>query len=284
MNLFDNLINQVLTSIPDYTSLRPVVEKELLQHNILQIMSEEGFLKKLVFIGGTCLRSCYGSQRLSEDLDFTGGLDFNKKDLSDLGKALVEGIKNKYGFKVEVSEPFKEEGNVDTWKLKIITRPESPHLPMQRINIDICALSSFDPKPATLLNHYGVDLGSSGLFLMAESREEIFADKIIALALRPNRIKNRDLWDILYLHRGRIKLNQNFIHEKLKERKVEKEDFKKLLHSRVNFLQANSAESYKNYSFEMARFLPKTELSTLSNNPMHWQYILQILNDHVVFS
>ena len=68
------------------------------------------------------------------------------------------------------------------------------------------------------------------------------------------------------------------------ELKLKKEDFKKLLQSRVNFLQANSAESYKNYSFEMARFLPKTELDTLSNNPMHWQYILQILTDHIVFS
>ena len=31
------------------------------------------------------------------------------------------------------------------------------------------------------------------------SREEILADKFLALAFRPNRIKNRDLWDIVWL-------------------------------------------------------------------------------------
>ena len=50
-----------------------------------------------------------------------------------------------------------------------------------------------------LRNHYGVEMGTSGLILQAQSREEILADKIVALALRPNRIKNRDLWDIVWL-------------------------------------------------------------------------------------
>ena len=38
-----------------------------------------------------------------------------------------------------------------------------------------------------------------GLILQAESREEILADKIVALALRPNKLKNRELWDIGWL-------------------------------------------------------------------------------------
>jgi predicted nucleotidyltransferase component of viral defense system len=50
------------------------VEKELLHHDILREMSMAGLLKNLTFIGGTCLRACYGSSRLSEDLDFTGGM------------------------------------------------------------------------------------------------------------------------------------------------------------------------------------------------------------------
>ena len=175
MSLFDTLVSGVLDASPEYDSLRPVVEKELLHHDILRMMSVNGFLQNLVFIGGTCLRNCYGSHRLSEDLDCTGGLDFNRADLTQLGKTLVGGIKEKYGLNVEVSEPVREEGDVDTWKIKIVTRPDSPHLPLQRINIDICSLSSFDAQPAMLINHYGVDLGSTGLLLMAESREEILA-------------------------------------------------------------------------------------------------------------
>jgi hypothetical protein len=44
-----------------------------------------------------------------------------------------------------------------------------------------------------LRNHYGIDMGTSGLIIQAESRAEIFANKLVALALRPNRLKNRDL-------------------------------------------------------------------------------------------
>jgi putative effector of murein hydrolase len=51
-----------------------------------------------------------------------------------------------------------------------------------------------------LLNPYGVDMSTSGLIVQAQSREEIFADKLVAFALRPNRIRNSDLWDIAWLH------------------------------------------------------------------------------------
>ncbi len=67
-----------------------VVEKELLHHDILRVLSGSGLLAKLTFIGGTCLRACYGSHRLSEDLDFTGGADFSRDSLVRDG-AGVEG-------------------------------------------------------------------------------------------------------------------------------------------------------------------------------------------------
>jgi putative effector of murein hydrolase len=51
-----------------------------------------------------------------------------------------------------------------------------------------------------LLNLYGVDMSTSGLIVQAQSREKIFADKLVAFALRPNRIRNSNLWDIAWLH------------------------------------------------------------------------------------
>ena len=76
---------------------------------------------------------------------------------------------------------------MDTWKFSLVTRPDGRRLPAQRIHVDVCALPSFDRRPMMLRNLQGVDLGTSGLILRAESREEILADKLIALALRPNR-------------------------------------------------------------------------------------------------
>ncbi len=81
MNLFDQLVDQAVRTRSDLAPLRPAVEKELLHHDILREMSEAGLLSHLVFIGGTCLRACYGSQRLSEDLDFTGGVGFSRENL-----------------------------------------------------------------------------------------------------------------------------------------------------------------------------------------------------------
>ncbi len=67
MNLLDKLVNQALQTNPLLVPLRVVVEKELLHHDVLREMSEAGFLKQLTFMGGTCLRACYGSNRLSND-------------------------------------------------------------------------------------------------------------------------------------------------------------------------------------------------------------------------
>jgi hypothetical protein len=62
-----------------------------------------------------------------------------------------------------------------------------------------------------LRNLYGIDLGTSGLILQAQSREEIFADRIIAIAFRDNRIKNRDLWDIAWLTQQGVELPAHLV-------------------------------------------------------------------------
>lgn len=77
-------------------------------------MSVAGILDTLTFIGRTCLRVCYGSNRLSEDLGFTGGKNFNRAMLGDLAAILVDGLETKYGLRVTVGEPKKDTGNVDT--------------------------------------------------------------------------------------------------------------------------------------------------------------------------
>ena len=95
MSLFDQLVNEALRSRADLSSLRPVVEKELLHHDILREMSGAGMMAGLTFIGGTCLRACYGSARLSEDLDFTGGNHFRHGDLTELGSILTDRLKDR---------------------------------------------------------------------------------------------------------------------------------------------------------------------------------------------
>ncbi len=272
MSLFDTLVSEALKNQQALSPLRIVVEKELLHHDILRILSDEGMLGQLTLMGGTCLRICYGSARLSEDLDFTGGSTFDRHSLVHMGKALIGCLKAKYGLVVEISDPVRDSGKVDTWKLKIQTRPAQRNVPIQRINIDICSIRSHRIVPMMLLNPYGVDMGTSGLILQVESREEIFADKIIAFALRPNRIKNRDLWDLAWLRQRAVLFDVDLIPDKLVDHQCAVSDFLDQLSSRTHSLKSDPSVSSM-FGQELARFLPKelAEKTVMQNT--YWDYL-----------
>lgn len=275
MSLFDTLVSEALKNQRDLAPLRVVVEKEILHHDILREMSTAGLLDRLTFIGGTCLRACYGSSRLSEDLDFTGGREFSRETLAGLGPVLVERLRKKYDLQVEVAEPVREEGNTDTWKLKIITRPQQKNLPLQRIHIDICAIPSHDRRPMLLRNHYGVEMGTSGLIVQAQSREEILADKIVSLALRPNRIKNRDLWDIGWLKQRNISLPVHLLPKKIMDHRRTVEEFLLMLEKRMQ--QLGAPETRRMFIQEMRRFLPPGVVAETVENPDYWSYLTDLV-------
>jgi len=278
MSLFDQLVDEALRSRADLGTLRPVVEKELLHHDILREMSGAGLLAGLTFIGGTCLRACFGSPRLSEDLDFTGGSNFKKDDLAALAGVLTERLHIRYGLPVQVSEPQKSGGKVSTWKLAIETRPGQRHLPAQRIHLDICALPSHDPRPMMLRNLYGIDLGTSGLILQAQSREEILADKIIALAFRENRLKNRDLWDIAWLVQQGVTLPAALIPAKIADHQRERREFSELLCERIGRFRTDPA-TREDFLKEMQRFLPVATVRDTLAQPAWWSYLASLLDD-----
>lgn len=283
MSLFDTLVDEALSSQSGLNLLRPVVEKELLHHDILREMSEAGLLNGLTFIGGTCLRACYGSDRLSEDLDFTGGVDFKKENLEELGAVLIKTLGKKYGLPVRVSEPVKEGSTVSTWKMTMETRPGKRHLPAQKIHLDICAIPSHDSKPMMLRNLYGVDLGTSGLILRAESREEILADKVVAFAFRENRVKSRDLWDMCWLVQQGIRLPQQLIPIKVDNHNREWSVFKELVAERVESLRS-TPEIRSDFIKEMQRFLPAQTVRKTVENEDYWEFLTAQIEELVKIS
>ncbi len=278
MNLFDRLVSEALQGVAELAPLRAVVEKELLHHDVLREMSNAGLLAELTFIGGTCLRACYGSSRLSEDLDFTGGLSFTQGQLADLGKLLTDRLHAKYGLPVVVSDPVREGAAVATWKMRVTTRPSRRGLPVQRITIDICAIPSYDPRPMMLRNPYGVAMGTSGLILQAESREEILADKLVALALRPNRIKNRDVWDIVWLKQQGILLPLPLMPPKLQDHCCGQQEFMERLESRLRLL-AEDPSVQLDFKKEMARFLPAGLVAATVEHRDFWSYLVATIGD-----
>ena len=280
MNLFDRLTDEALRNVPGHASLRAVVEKELLHHDILREMAAAGLLSSLTFIGDTCLRACYGSTRLSEDLDFTGGAGFTRDVLAVLARTLVDTLEAKYALEVKVTEPVKISTGVDTWKLAVLTHPGRRDLPPQRIHVDVCAIPSHDRRPMMLRNPYGVDMGTSGLILQAQSREEILADKIIALAFRPNRLKNRDLWDIAWLKQQGVELPAALIPLKIADHRQTPAVFTSELQSRLAALKTDPALRAA-FVAEMQRFLPaRLAAETVSREP-YWTFLVHLLEDEV---
>lgn len=273
MNLFDKTVQTVLEDNPQYTTLRSVVEKEILHHDILWELNNAGLLKNLTFIGGTCLRDCYGSQRLSEDLDFSSSFDFNKDDLATFPASLKKSLLKKYGFEVEVSEPKQEIGNTNTWKIKILTRPEQKHLPAQRINLDIVLLPSYQRQATMLKNYYGLESGVSGLILQAESLTEILVGKLIAFANRPNRVKNRDLWDIFWISRQNVALDKDLLNKKLADRKITQDQFVQKYTNRL----AEIKDGQQAFLFEMKRFLVPSAFDNTFTSTLWWEQLLNLL-------
>lgn len=270
MSLFDDLVSEALKSDGALGTVRPAVEKELLHHDILREMSRAGLLDRLTFMGGTCLRLCHGSPRLSEDLDFTGGEEFAADQLAELAQTLESTLMEKYSLPVQVSEPIREQGNVCTWKLRVETQQDHKHLPNQRIHIDICSLPSHRRTPSLLRNHYDVDMGTDGLIVQIESRQEILADKWVALAMRANRIQYRDLWDIVFLQQRGVDVEEPLVVQKLKDRKIDRTHFAELLDQRIGELA--DPKHHAGFANEMKRFLPTASVGSVAE-PAYWSLL-----------
>jgi predicted nucleotidyltransferase component of viral defense system len=281
MNLFDQLTREALRNTPDLGLLQPVVEKELLHHDILRELSTIDALKGLTFMGGTCLRACYGSNRLSEDLDFYGGFDFDRRQLEGFPGHIEDVFLGKYGLKVEVREPKFTPGNVDTWKVSIVTRPERPDFPAQRVHLDICALPSLDRRPMVLRNPYGVEMGTTGLVMQVCSREEILADKFVALALRRGRPKYRDLWDIQWLLQSAVTLRREWVWIKAEQHGYSAKSYGEKLGERLDELERNPAH-HANFLSELKRFLSTGQITKRIDQPEYWEFLIRVLRDHYI--
>lgn len=269
MIAFDEIVKTAISDNQEFAAVKTVVEKEILHFDILEEMNAAGYLKDLTFIGGTCLRDCYKSPRMSEDLDFTGGFDFSKEQLKDFSESLKRLFLDKYGFPVVVSEPEKETGNTETWKIKITTRPEKRNFPAQKINIDICLLPSHRRKSVWATDFYGLD---RQVLLYAESLEEIFTDKIIAFARRPNRVKFRDLWDVCFLSQKRIEIDKSLLLQKLDDRKISETEFWHLYRNRVSEIEPLQQD----FLFEMRRFLLPSYFDAKFVSQQWWDSLIDI--------
>lgn len=160
-----------------------------------------------IFKGGTCLKKCYfETYRFSEDLDFT------LTNPDHLGEPF---LLTAFG---QISEWIYDQAGIEvpaeTIRFEIYTNPRGARAaegrvgyrgPMQRrgdaprIKLDLTNDELLVLEPATReVHHPYSDRPADGIRVRCYSFEEVFAEKIRALAERE---RPRDLYDVIHLYR-----------------------------------------------------------------------------------
>ena len=240
--------------------LQMTIAKEILHYDILSILYSSPVSRILVFQGGTALRLCYQNNRYSEDLDFTlvNGTKFELNDMSFFKKSFEKKIQNKYGLDIEFIEPKDNENRVKKYTAKVL-------LPLTKnqkakINIEIAQIPSYDNSLRGIINNYPNEFGVN-TFVRVESKEEILADKIIALGTREY-LKYRDFWDIKFLQDIHIKLNYDFVSQKIKDYEIE--NFYEKFAQKILFIEQNDLRA--DFEYEMSRFLTQQLFEFVRDN------------------
>lgn len=266
-------IQRIVAANPDYAAITPVLEKEILHHDIMDILIKQGAMQTLSFIGGTSLRMCYNSARLSEDLDFNGGHDFKPSHLDGLELEIQQYLQKKYETDVCVNKPTEDkQGDTVSWKISIVKEANRPDLPHQKMHIDVCAIPSFEIEKRPLLNHYNIVVPTEGILVPVQSLQETLADKLIALAYRARRIKPRDIWDIVWIKQRGIELSQKLVDQKLAARGKLRTDFIETLQLQLEKLLQDD-QVHKDFNMEMSRFIPEQIKARTIDNPDYWAYV-----------
>jgi len=185
-----------------------VIEKDYLIGWVLAGISRNPELgSDWIFKGGTCLKKCYfETYRFSEDLDFT------LRDPDHLNEQFLVDVFRK------ISEWIYEESGIvipnETIRFEVYENPRGGissqgrigyRGPMQRrgdparIKLDLTTdeVLVLDPVLREVHHPYS-DRPDDGIYVQCYSFEEVFAEKIRALAERE---RPRDLYDVVHLHR-----------------------------------------------------------------------------------
>ncbi|MGO1658854.1 MAG: nucleotidyl transferase AbiEii/AbiGii toxin family protein [Marinobacter sp.] len=256
---FKSLVDQAMKD-PALGHIRPVIEKELLHYDLLYALDKEKMLDNLVFQGGTCLRLCYGGSRFSEDLDFAGGVSFTSQKLADMKTCIEDYLSKRYELEVTVKEPASlrsdpkyAELKIDKWQIRVVTSPDRRDLPKQMIKFEVANIPAYTRVAQPLVRNYDfLPDGYEDLLVMAETRDEIMADKLFSLPANQKYVRNRDIWDLAWLAQRGAQVNSALVEKKMVDYRLD--SYLDRLDNMIPRLPEIVAG--KNFQDEMARFLP----------------------------
>ena len=178
-----------------------------------------------VFKGGTCLKKCYfETYRFSEDLDFTlpESSNLNREFLIKCFEEISEWVYDASGIEIpkdlirfDVYE--NNRGGMSAQGRIGYRGPMQPRGDLPRIKLDITVDEILALDPAVReVHHPFSDLPENGIKIRSYCFEEVFAEKIRALAERE---RPRDLYDVVHLYRhDELKPDQALILDTLEKK------------------------------------------------------------------
>ncbi|MGB3801491.1 MAG: nucleotidyl transferase AbiEii/AbiGii toxin family protein, partial [Lewinella sp.] len=99
-------LTQIMRAYPEFLhDEREFLLREYLQYEILTIIFTSKFAHRYTFLGGTCLRICYGTDRFSEDLDFDNQ-DLTVAEFEETARIIQRQMELR-GFRIELKFAYK---------------------------------------------------------------------------------------------------------------------------------------------------------------------------------
>lgn len=218
---------------------------EYLQTQILKALSLSKLNDSISFLGGTCLRFAYQINRFSEDLDF----DLIKKEnfnLEELAKEIKEKLELQ-GFEIDTKIKKTEKIYIIFFKFKNVLREFGFSVPKDE-KILIKFEIDFSPYKSIETRTVFVDSFNERFPILVNSKETLFAQKILAIIFRPYQ-KGRDFYDLVwFLSQKDVEPN----YEIFKEKGIKIKNRKEL----IEFLEKQAQKSDLNQAVkDVERFL-----------------------------
>lgn len=244
----------ILATSPGYENAKRALESELLAMAVFDVVQRFHLLPDgSTFVGGTALRLCHGSPRLSEDLDFHASeytaVELDRRTLREETARLTNCV-------IHASVPSGSGSTLTRISAEVPGRDRSQRRPRTKIDFGVGRVFDASERLIALRVPGGSMIGmgeiAAGFSFLTSSKEEIFADKHLALVGRQRRIKHRDIFDMLWLHQGGVEFRPELVVAKLGTRASD--DFPLALRERAG--AGRDAIRSGKYRDEMEHFLP----------------------------
>lgn len=233
--------------------------REYLQYEILKLIFEGKYAHKYTFLGGTCIRLCYHSQRFSEDLDFDNeGL--TQEEFEATAADVKLGLE-RLGFDVEISFTYKGAFHCKVRFPALLHLYQlSPHKEA-RLLIKLDTEKQHFNYQRTLIpiDKFGVrtDVLATPLHLLASQK--------IAAIMGRKQFKGRDFYDLRFILKSTTP-DYGYLNERFEISRPE--ELRRMIRERIDGLD------FKMMAADVQDFLFETEdLEMVMTFPEYWEQV-----------